>query len=633
MNGDNDPTAAASERRCREKPRWSLVHFSVRGREILALSVLTLSVVVLTTVLHLVHARQIAWADMRRETELVAREIHSQAARALLRQAGVGPRVALARDKELRSLLDLSVGYAPWLLYALIADDKGVAIVHSDRRLEGHHMPPAPALQERIPGLSPALGISGGVRSPEIYEVTLPLSLDERPFATIRLGIAVPLLRSQLDDVFWYTVILGAVALAAALGVALVLSNVTLKPIRRLAQDMERLRSGEFDVGSAAGPKDEFGKLAYQLQLLGKQIQSDRTRVLTEQTQMQAVVDQLEDGLVFFDGDGRILFANRAAEPALGRPAREVTGSRIDEVLGEQHPLWPIIRRALQEHLGSQSVRIEVPTNGASFELLVSAFPVADDQSRAHSRVILTTRDIKSVAVSARTFQAIIQYSAQLAALGQVTSEVTHDVKNPLHAMMVHVAFLKERLLDGPPDVASSLNILESEIRRADAVLNRFSEVVRPSEVALKPVDLNAMLEEIGGLLQTEWQPKNVSLSFRLDQSVPAIPGDEEMLRRAFVNLIVNACQAMPEGGTVTIDTALEDGLLKATVSDTGVGIPSEDLERIFKMYYTTKAEGTGIGLSLVKRVVELHHGSIEILSTVGQGTNIIVRLPIKAAE
>jgi len=101
------------------------------------------------------------------------------------------------------------------------------------------------------------------------------------------------------------------------------------------------------------------------------------------------------------------------------------------------------------------------------------------------------------------------------------------------------------------------------------------------------------------------------------------------MLRRALMNLLVNACQAMPGGGRVDISSELEAEALRVTISDTGVGIPPEDIERIFKMYYTTKTDGTGIGLALVRRVIDLHHGSIEILSTVGQGTKIIVRLPL----
>src|SRR5262249_19153218 len=97
------------------------------------------------------------------------------------------------------------------------------------------------------------------------------------------------------------------------------------------------------------------------------------------------------------------------------------------------------------------------------------------------------------------------------------------------------------------------------------------------------------------------------------------------------MNLLVNACQSMPGGGRVDIGSELEPEALRITITDTGVGIPPEDIERIFKMYYTTKTDGTGIGLALVRRVIDLHHGSIEILSTVGQGPKVMVRLPISA--
>ena len=120
-------------------------------------------------------------------------------------------------------------------------------------------------------------------------------------------------------------------------------------------------------------------------------------------------------------------------------------------------------------------------------------------------------------------------------------------------------------------------------------------------------------------------------LTTQLEPDLPAVKGDEEMLRRALMNLLVNACQAMPGGGRVDITSELETEALRITITDTGMGIPPEDIERIFKMYYTTKTDGTGIGLALVRRVIDLHHGSIEILSTVGQGTKVIVRLPVSS--
>jgi len=606
---------------------------ALQAREILALALLTLCVVALSTAVHLYHVEQIVWNSTLREADLVERQIYTQCVRTLSRRTFEDPRTVLSQDADLRALLDATVGYAPWLLYSVITDDKGVAIVHSDRKREGELVPSQRSLK-KVVNDHPLRRLFDGSRQSQIYEVALPFNVNGKPVATIRLGIAMSLLRGRLDDAFWYTVTLGCLSLAAALVVAVGLSSVTLKPIRKLAEDMERLRRGEFDVGSSAGPKDEFGKLAYQLQLLGKQMESDRTQILAERSEINTVhaaVDQIEDGVLFTTADGVILFANRSVEMVLGRPARDAAGKHLGDVFPPDHPLRHLMLRALEKGEASRNAKIEIQTDGAPLELLASVFPVSPEGSKG-AGVILVVRDLKSLAVSARTFQSLIQYSAQLAALGQITSEVAHDVKNPLHAMVVRVAFLRERIPDQTPDVTRSLDVLEREIHRAAAVVDRFSEVVYPSDLARQPVDINAILRELTTLLQAEWQAKSVVLAARLDPTLPATKGDEQMLRRAFMNLIVNACQAMPRGGPVTISTEPEtEALLKVTIADTGVGIPPEDVERIFKMYYTTKQEGTGIGLALVRRVVDLHHGSIEIHSTIGQGTSVIVRLPSAA--
>ncbi len=606
---------------------------SLQAREILALALLTLCVVALSTAAHLYHVEQIVWNSTLREADLVERHIYTQCARTLSRRTLEDPRTVLSQDADLRALLDATVGYAPWLLYSVITDDKGVAIVHSDRKREGEIVPSQPSLKKLVND-HPLRRLVDDSSQSQIYEVALPFNVNGKPAATIRLGIAMPLLRGRLDDAFWYTLTLGLLSLTAALVVAVGLSSVTLKPIRKLAEDMERLRRGEFDVGSSTGPKDEFGKLAYQLQLLGKQMESDRTQILAERSEIntvQTAVDHIEDGILFTTADGVILFANRSVEMVLGRPARDAAGKHLGNVFPPDHPLRHLMLRALERGEASRNAKIEIPTEGAPLELLASVFPVSPEGSKG-AGVILVIRDLKSLAVSARTFQSLIQYSAQLAALGQITSEVAHDIKNPLHAMVIRVAFLRERLSDPTPDVTRSLDVLESEIHRAAAVVDRFSEVVYPSDLARQPVDINAILQELTTLLQAEWQAKGVALTARLDPALPVTKGDEQMLRRAFMNLIVNACQAMPHGGPVTISAEPEtEALLKVTIADTGVGIPPEDVERIFKMYYTTKQEGTGIGLALVRRVVDLHHGSIEIHSTVGQGTNVIVRLPSAA--
>jgi len=602
---------------------------SVRGREIFALLLLSLCIVALSTAAHLYHAQQIVWNATLREADLVARQIYEQCVRTLSRPAAQSPRDILSHDPDLRSLLDATVGYAPWLLYAAVVDNRGVAIVHSDPKREGEIVPPQPSLRSLVSD-HPLRRLLGTARS-EIYETALPFNVNGKPLATIRLGIAMPLLRGRLDDAFWYTVVLGALALGAALVVALGLSSVTLKPIRKLAEDMERLRQGDFDVGGGVEPGDEFGKLAYQLQLLGKQMETDRTRILAERSEIDTVhaaVDNLEDGILFAEANGLVLFANRSIESLLGPTADNAEGRPLIEVLPAEHPLLNLMRRTLDTGEASRNAQVEIVTDGKPREVLASVFPVLGDGAGC-AGAILVVRDVRAVAVSARTFQSLIQYSAQLAALGQITSEVAHDVKNPLHAMAVRVAFLRERIPNQTPDVVRSLDVLEREIQRAAAVVDRFMEVVYPSDLARAPVNLNPLLQELATLLQAEWQAKDVVLTTHLEPDLPAVKGDEEMLRRALMNLLVNACQAMPGGGRVDISSELEAEALRVTISDTGVGIPPEDIERIFKMYYTTKTDGTGIGLALVRRVIDLHHGSIEILSTVGQGTKIIVRLPL----
>jgi len=153
---------------------------------------------------------------------------------------------------------------------------------------------------------------------------------------------------------------------------------------------------------------------------------------------------------------------------------------------------------------------------------------------------------------------------------------------------------------------------------------------MRPQELALTSVDLNGLLRELEALLRPEWQNAGVQFVADLDPELHSIRADEELLRQAFLNILLNACQSMPKGGTVRTSTALDQGeYVRVAISDEGTGIPPEDLEKIFSLYYTTKAGGTGIGLSLAYRFVQLHDGSIDVSSEVGNGTSFVVRLPL----
>jgi signal transduction histidine kinase len=335
------------------------------------------------------------------------------------------------------------------------------------------------------------------------------------------------------------------------------------------------------------------------------------------------VVDQIEDGCIFLTRDRRILFVNKAAEVVLGKPTKRIQGWRVEEALEPSHPLRWLLTE--DEDVGDRrSATIILRRDGRPREFVVSRFVVADADRSMGTMVLL--KDLESI----KTLRSLLSYSAKLAALGRLTSGVAHEVKNPLNAMTIHLELLKERLGASAEAVQENLEVIGSEIKRLDRAVQGFIKFMRPQELALAAVDLNALLRGLEALLHPEWEAAGVRFVEDLDPELHSITADEELLRQAFLNILLNACQAMPKGGTVRVATALDQGeYVRVTIADEGIGIPAETLDKIFSLYYTTRPGGSGIGLSMVYRIVQLHDGSIDVSSQVGKGTTFLVRLPL----
>jgi signal transduction histidine kinase len=503
--------------------RWSL-----KTKEAAAITLLILGVVATTLFLHLAQLTRVVVEETQRQAELIAKQIVAQSARVLARAPDLDPHAALRSDAELRNLLEASVGYSPHLLYAFIADAEARVILHSESGKEGEPLTRQAPLAELL-SVNPLRRLDALLSRGRTYETAVAISLDRRPFGSVRLGFSSSFLRRELNEAVTQSLVLAGLALPAAWLVALFLANLVLRPIGRFARDLDRLRRGELDTPAAPvviDQEDELGELASQLQLLTQQLQIDRVRVLSDEA---------------------------------------------------------------------------------------------------------STRDLDSI----KTLQSLISYSAKLAALGRLTSGVAHEVKNPLNAMMIHLELVKARLAAPRPDlggVRESLDIIGAEIRRLDRVVNGFLKFVRSQELALKPVDLNALAQGVAALLEAEWKPAGIRFALVLDPGCPRISGDEELLRQALLNIVVNACQSMPSGGTVTLETSRPSREWVAlAVTDQGAGIAAEDRERIFSLYYTTKPEGSGIGLSLVYRIIQTHDGAVDVETPEGQsGTRMTIRLPVR---
>jgi signal transduction histidine kinase len=245
---------------------------------------------------------------------------------------------------------------------------------------------------------------------------------------------------------------------------------------------------------------------------------------------------------------------------------------------------------------------------------------------------------------------------------------VAHEVKNPLNAMMIHLELLRQQVapaksrasarstasapavsartlsvrgevveplltvVEDPPvdrvEAIEHVDVIAHEIRRLDEVVQGFLKFARPEDLKLQPLALRSLLDEIVPIVRPEAERARVQLIVDCD-GAPDVNGDPAMLRQAFLNLALNACQAMPSGGALRIHCESARGRRVAVVfSDTGIGIPPANLQRIFDLYFTTKEKGSGIGLSMVYRTVQMHDGEIEVQSTPGAGTTFRLLLP-----
>ncbi len=218
----------------------------------------------------------------------------------------------------------------------------------------------------------------------------------------------------------------------------------------------------------------------------------------------------------------------------------------------------------------------------------------------------------------------------RVASLGRLTAGVAHEVKNPLNAMTIHLELLKQKLASPDPgSAARHAEVIGSEIRRLDDVVQGFLKFVRPEDVTLAPVKVRTLVSSVVDAITPEAEHSGVTCENACQDPGLAVEGDEPLLRQAFLNLAQNAVQAMPKGGKLRLACGTSrDGRVEVRVQDTGDGIAPEHLARIFDLYFTTKKRGSGIGLSLVFRTVQLHNGDIDVESTVGTGTTFVIKLP-----
>jgi signal transduction histidine kinase len=222
-----------------------------------------------------------------------------------------------------------------------------------------------------------------------------------------------------------------------------------------------------------------------------------------------------------------------------------------------------------------------------------------------------------------------LQTADRLSAISRISSGVAHEVKNPLNAILLHVEVARSKISRGDTDVAEQMEIISREILRLDRVVRTFLDFTRPVELQLDNVPVQELVREIVDLAGPQTAAANIQMTVHQEVDGVEVRVDRDLLKQAMLNVVVNAIQAMPEGGELHFEASANEETAELRISDSGVGIPDELREKIFRLYFTTKRQGSGIGLAMTFRIVQLHDGTIDFTSEPGKGTTFLIRLPI----
>jgi len=530
-------------------------------------------------------------------------------------------RKALDENDGLTSLIESAVGYSPTIYEVTIIDRDGTALISSDASLPGRAVLRAANLIDlATSGFFEQLRVLYG--PPRVYEYAYPFKLGAEPFGEIRIGLQTGLMRAALLPSRRAATLLVLAAVVFSTLLAAAVSHISLAPLAQISAQLDRISAGEFDQ-QPIRTGDEFGQVSTKITQIGQQLRGVREIFSTLRENLDQIMSGLEDGLLLFTRDGRAVMVSPAVEKFLGAPADQLLGRRAAEIFPPEHPLRQALR--FEGDVPEPVAAAEAELDGAGGAQRVGLSVQAITEGGTRMGALVTLRDLESL----ERIGTQLQVSERLAALGRVTAGVAHEVKNPLNSMRLWLENLKESLPGDQELPQQALRVLDSEIDRLDRVVKRFLDFTRPVELRLEETDLAHLLAEIVATTRPQLEGARVEAITELPGDIPPVHVDRQLLNQAILNLVLNAIEAMPQGGRLTLALARRGEMAEVSVADTGPGIAPEHRGRIFQLFFTTRPGGSGIGLASAFRIVQLHNGSIDFESEVGCGTTFRMELPL----
>jgi len=525
----------------------------------------------------------------------------------------------LGTDRDLNSMLESVVGSWPIIYDASIVDASGKVILHTNPELIGKTIADRPDFQ-RVVEADFRQQLQQVYNPPTVYDVRTPLQLNGQPFGSIRVGISTVFLKSELTPRLQHAVVFAGIAILLSLIWAAGLSHIALGPLEQIARSLDTAAAGEAEAIAEEDPgSDEYGLVTLKIAHLGRQVRDANQIFSALKQNVEQVMANLQDGLMLFTPDSRVVLVSASVERFLGRPRHELLGHTVKEVFSSDSPLGAVVLQAFQLRQSVSQSEVEA-ANGRRVQVSLEFIQERGSQISA----LLTVRDAESV----RKIEDEIEMSRRMSASGRLTRGVAHEVKNPINAIVLHLQLLQSKLQQIDPDTRRHMDIIGSEIHRLDRVVQILVDFTRPRELHIEETDLRKLLEEVVQLADPDAHQHGVNIASDLPPNPVAVKVDNDFMKQAILNVVLNGIQAMPKGGTLSISAWQEKEIVVTEVRDQGGGIPKEIQDKIFELYFTTRKGGSGIGLAQTYQILQWHYGSVEFDSVEGQGSAFRLNLP-----
>jgi len=538
---------------------------------------------------------------------------------------------AFDESASLASSIDAQLGYSPLIYEISISDVNGKVLVSSDKSLPGNPIPVRAGIEQLVTNgfVKQLKTLYSLLYGPPLqaYEVNYPFQLgppgQQIPFGAVRVAVQTGLLRASILPALRSAALLAIVSVGVSVLLAGIVSSISLAPLKRITAQLDRIAKGEFDQ-KPLERRDEFGQVSTKISQIGMQLRGVREIFSNLRENIDQVLGGLDDGLLLFSVDGRVVMVSPAVERFLSTPADQLLGRLAEDIFPPDHDVRTVItmHNGELEPVASAEVVLS-QMDGSARRVGVSVEVIGEGENRMGT--LVKFKDLES----RERIGTQLQVSERLANLGRITAGVAHEVKNPLNSMRIWLENLKASLpdVDGLP--LQAVRVLDSEIDRLDSVVKRFLDFTRPPDMHQEECNLKDILEEVLAVERPELDRANIKLDTRLAANVPNVLVDKQLLKQGLINLIVNAIEAMNKGGLLSVSLNRREELAEIEIRDTGRGIAPEHRQRIFQLFFTTRAGGSGIGLASTFRTVQLHNGSIEFESEVGRGTVFRIDLPL----